>query len=361
MIRVLFTLLQRFGAARRQQLSRVALLTLLLLCLSATGFHSFELPNKPELTWGDSFWWALVTMTTVGYGDFFPTTAAGRFLVGFPTMILGISVLSYLLSTVAGFLIETHSKERKGMAQILAKGHILVVHHPSRERVLGLLDELAADESTRSASVVLIDDTLDEIPPELSERGVQLVAGTPTKEAVLARANAAFAKHAIVLAKDPNDPASDDHTLAVTLTLENLHPHLFTVAECVDPERVGLLRRAGCDSVVCLAELSSSLLVSEVSDPGVQQVLRDLIGNAEGQQLYMVPVEELDEWRFSAVQTALAGAGCLALGMRREGRVHLNPGANAEVQKGDVVVCMGPTRPAPLRQKRRTAALEGAS
>lgn len=42
---------------------------------------------------GDGLWWAITTMTTVGYGDKFPVSAGGRVLGGF-LMIIGISVLS---------------------------------------------------------------------------------------------------------------------------------------------------------------------------------------------------------------------------------------------------------------------------
>ena len=49
---------------------------------------------------GDSYWWALVTMTTVGYGDYAPVTALGRGVAGF-LMIFGIAALSITTASVA--------------------------------------------------------------------------------------------------------------------------------------------------------------------------------------------------------------------------------------------------------------------
>ncbi|MFZ9887956.1 MAG: potassium channel family protein, partial [Myxococcota bacterium] len=262
MIRLVFHLLKRFGAVRRAQVGRVALLTVALLAFSTTGFLYFELEHKPDLLWGDAFWWSVVTMTTVGYGDLFPSTPAGRYLIGFPTMLFGIGVLGYLFSTVASFLLEARSRELRGMAELFVQQHILVIHYPSEARLLGLLDELRADPSTKSLPVVLIDEQLEELPPSLSDRGLRFVRGAATKESVLAKAMVADAKHAILLARHPTDPSSDDSTLAAVLTLEHVNPAVRTVAECVDPERVPLMRRAGCDAVVCLAEMSSSVLVS---------------------------------------------------------------------------------------------------
>ncbi|WOQ16682.1 potassium channel family protein [Raineyella sp. W15-4] len=53
----------------------------------------------------DAIWWAMTTMTTVGYGDTYPTTATGR-LVAILMMIGGIGVLSTVTATVASWMVE---------------------------------------------------------------------------------------------------------------------------------------------------------------------------------------------------------------------------------------------------------------
>jgi voltage-gated potassium channel len=343
-IRLLFSFMKRFGQARGTALLRVAGLTGAILAFSTSGFMFFELENKPDLLWSDALWWSVVTMTTVGYGDYFPTSPGGRFLIGFPTMIFGISVLGYLLSTVASFLIEARSKELKGMGDSMLEDHILVFHFSSKDRLLGLLDEMAGDLMVKDKHVLLVDPDLEELPAELAERGVKFVSGNPIKEATLERANFKSATHAIILARDPTDPASDNHNLAVTLTLEQLYPDIVTVSECVDPESIPLLYKAGADSVVCLAEMSASVLVSEVSDPGVQDVLLDLASNDDdGQQLYIVPIQ--GGASFDSVKKAVEQRGHLAVGLMRGKDVLLNPGGSASVQSGDRAICVAPERP----------------
>jgi voltage-gated potassium channel len=53
----------------------------------------------------DSLWWAIVTMTTVGYGDVFPVTPLGR-AVATILMLLGIGLLAVVTATVAAYFVE---------------------------------------------------------------------------------------------------------------------------------------------------------------------------------------------------------------------------------------------------------------
>ncbi len=58
---------------------------------------------------GDAFWWAMVTITTVGYGDIFPITVEGKIIAGF-LMVIGIAILGVLISTLGAGLIESRLK-----------------------------------------------------------------------------------------------------------------------------------------------------------------------------------------------------------------------------------------------------------
>jgi voltage-gated potassium channel len=61
-------------------------------------------------SWGDAFWWAITTVTTVGYGDVVPETGPGR-IVGAALMLTGIGLIPIITSVVVSILVSRGSRE----------------------------------------------------------------------------------------------------------------------------------------------------------------------------------------------------------------------------------------------------------
>jgi voltage-gated potassium channel len=94
----------------KQELILFFSLTCILLYLAAVGIYYFENQAQPEVFKSifDSLWWAVATLTTVGYGDLYPITIGGRIFTFFILMIgLGI------VSIPAGIIASAVSKARE--------------------------------------------------------------------------------------------------------------------------------------------------------------------------------------------------------------------------------------------------------
>ena len=316
----------------------------LLLWYATSGFLFFELPGKPDLNWLDALWWSLVTMATVGYGDLFPVTAGGRYLVGVPTMIFGIGFLGYIISEIAGSLIESRSRRLRGMEDITSKGHLLIINFNHVETALKLVRELKADTSTRHKEICILDETLGELPPELLTHGVQFLKGDPTRLETLRRANIQEASHAIILTKDPGNPHSDDQNLVATLVIESLNAKIFTVVEIIDAQKIKQVEMAGANSVICASELTSSLIVQELQDPGIKNIIQDLTSDTQGHQIYFVPIQKMITWDYAELVRWGLAHRFTVIGLSREGRELLNCEATERILKSDRAILIGKER-----------------
>lgn len=322
---------------------RVMLLLGAVLLYGASGFLYFELPENPELSWADSFWYSIVTLTTVGYGDFFPKSPGGRFLVAVPMMFFGIGLLGYVLSLAASSLVAAKNKELHGMSKFQLERHLVLFNYPGLDKVLRVLDELGRDPTFGDREVVLIDDVIDVLPAELEQRGLHFVRGNPTRDETLTRASLDQAAFAVVLTKS-SDSRADDLNVAITLAIEARTRKVHTVVECNDFSAQELLRKAGCDGIVCTSRFDAHFLSHELLNPGVQEVVEELTSNAGGQQIYVTRFDGKKKSTFSEVAKTCLEQGHVAIGVRNGAATQLNVAPETKVEPGDGVITIGPSR-----------------
>lgn len=323
---------------------RIVVLLAAMLAYGTTGFLYFELSENPDLGWGDGLWYTIVTMTTVGYGDFFPKTAAGRFLVGWPVMFFGIGILGYALSLIAAALITEKAKELKGMTSLSLSNHLVIFNFQGITMIERVLDELRLDSSFgRERQVVLVDEELAELPAELQKLRIRFVKGNPTRDETLRRASIDQASHAIILSRDPGNSASDNLNVSITLAIEGRNSRVTTVVECIDPATEELLRKAGCDRIVCTSRFGANFMSQELLNPGVQELIDDLLSSKQGQQIYFVPLERTPAL-FGTLAAECARQGHLALGVSGTRGIRINPPPDLSLGEGDRVITVGPRR-----------------
>ena len=98
----------------RRELLALVILSLMLVYLSACGIHFFERKVQPEDfgTILGSMWWAVVTLTTVGYGDVYPTTPGGKIFTALVTLV-GVGLIAIPSGLLASVLTEARVERKQ--------------------------------------------------------------------------------------------------------------------------------------------------------------------------------------------------------------------------------------------------------
>ena len=94
------------------------IVTLIFIYLASAGIYFFENEAQPEVFASvfHSLWWAVVTLTTVGYGDVYPITIGGKIFTFFILMI-GIGVVTIPAGLVATALSKAREIEKQNLEQ----------------------------------------------------------------------------------------------------------------------------------------------------------------------------------------------------------------------------------------------------
>jgi voltage-gated potassium channel len=98
----------------KSELAITGFVAFILLVLSSTIMYYFENEVQPEkfASIGHSFWWAVATLTTVGYGDVFPITAMGKIMSGIIALI-GIGFIALPTGIISSAFIERIQEQKK--------------------------------------------------------------------------------------------------------------------------------------------------------------------------------------------------------------------------------------------------------
>lgn len=118
-----------------------ALMVLSLSSIAVLQFESKSL-NGNIKTGGDALWWAVVTITTVGYGDFYPVTSLGRLTALF-VMVAGVGIIGALASILASFLVSSPAEEEQQVRE-LTGAETPVTNEDLSAELIRLSSEIAA-------------------------------------------------------------------------------------------------------------------------------------------------------------------------------------------------------------------------
>ena len=285
-----------YRSLKKRHVFTILGITSAIILFGAIGLYVLDSYYRAKGTSGilDTFWWALVTITTVGYGDVVPHSTLGR-IVGLILMLSGVVLVSLFTATIASIFVERKIKEGEGLESLKVKDQIAICGwNQNGEKVI---EGISIHDKDSSYPIVLVNeldkDEVDSIQYKYRERDLHFVRGNFVKEDVLARANIFRAKAAIILADISNGHSiekADERTIFGAMAIKSMAPKVRICAELINRENKEYLMRANVDEIAIRGESHGSLLASASIAPGILSMIKALINNEDDNKLWGVEV-----------------------------------------------------------------------
>lgn len=271
----------------------------------------------------------LVTVTTVGYGDVVPQSAAGRLVAG-AIAIGGIgaaaAAVGNLFTSIGSFV----KRREKGFAEFDMKEHIVIFGNRGAETA-ALIRQLIADQQSSGTEIVLCSQSTERNPfPDF----IDYVRGETTSLDVMTRACVKDAAKIIIHA------ATDYESICIALAVKEINLQAAIVVRANDPGKEIDIERVDRNRVVCIKAVDVQMIVREIHNPGITQVLEKLL-SSEGQDLRSIRVPQgVPAFSFGRLAHDFRERrGAILIGMRPAGnalnaQAILNPAFHATVEAG---------------------------
>lgn len=315
-------LLRRIGMAMG-----LIFIVAVFLWVEREGLRDNSHPERP-LGFADVFYFTVVTLTTVGYGDIIPVTAEARLVNAILLTPIRIFLWALFLGTAYDLFLQRY-RERVQMEQLhkRLKGHTIVCGYGVKGRAIVM--ELLAHGHRREDIVVI--EASEEEAREAAEHEIVALRGDASSEAILRAAAIEKAEHVLVA------PNRDDASVLICLTVRSLAPNVRLVASAREEENIKLLYRAGADVVVSPSVSGGRLMATAVRQRAVTTFLEDLLSFGRGVDPEERVVRPEETGRHIADFPEFNGR--LVLGIARGKEIypfHILP--DLPLQAGDIIV-----------------------
>ncbi|MFP4330833.1 MAG: NAD-binding protein [Spirochaetaceae bacterium] len=223
-------------------------------------------------TVSESLYMAMITLTTVGFGEVRPLSTAGRhFTIIY--LILSVATVGYAFSSILSYLFEGQVleavKERRMKRNLdRIKDHYIVAG-------CGDIGREVALEFRKSGTPFLVVDRDPEHSELAEDEEIIFVKGDATEEHVLAEGRIDQAKGLIAAL-----PADADNVF-VTLTARQMNPKLTIIAKASDESAAVKLRRAGATRVITPSKIAGRRIASSILRPSVINFLDVIVDDSE--------------------------------------------------------------------------------
>ena len=306
----------------------------LLIAVGTVGYRIIE-----GWSWFDSFYVAVITLTSIGYGDRHAFSIAGRVL----TLVLalgGISTVAIAAAELLGTIVTGDLHDFVGQRRM--KKRIGALQHHVIVCGYGNVGEQACVQLLRAGVPVVVIDRRDTVFTALvAARDVcaHVVVGDAAVDDTLLHAGIKRARALIAVA------GSDADNVLITMTARSLRPDLTIVSRVEAAGAVPNLLRAGATRTVSLRAMAGRRMAKAVLRPAALDVIEEVIGESDPdlrmEEQLVRPGSPLDG-KTVGTSGLRSWRGLILIAIKhRDGKLTFDPGDDTPVAAGDTLITLG--------------------
>ena len=327
---------------KNKKFELMTLLTLSTFFIFIAGImlYVFEGDNKnPNIhNLFDAFYWALITISTVGYGDIAPVTPEGR-VVTMLIIFTGIGLISFVTSIIVSSFSERLGvlREDRVVQEVGKKKKLTVVCG------YGLLGRLVVQGLKKEGVEFIIIDRDEEMATIAYNDGHHAICADATNGTIFEKLGISERiSHVLCLTSD------DIQNAFIAVNVKSLNRQVYVTARCSDQEIATKMEYADVDQVIMPEEVAGMMGAVYAGEPVAFEVLLSIIEERDKTHINEITIAEgsfLDNKRIGEVSFERLRLILLGVFKRSEssklGEFIFNPSDEFILNAGDNLVCIG--------------------
>lgn len=242
-------------------------LLLMLLIHSEKGVEGASITNIP-----DAIWYSLVTLSTVGYGDFYPVSIVGK-IIGLVFVFSSLGVLGYFISQLTVKLTQYMEDKKNGLFGTKMESHIVIIGY---DKFANHILQQIVSTGIKVAVVTNKKDDIEAISLSFDKKKVFTLYTDLEKFEHLEKVNISKASKVFINFSD------DTEMLVYILNLKNHFKDIDIVVSLNNASFKKTFRSAGVLYAVSREEIAAKLVASYIFEPEVAVLTEDLMASASG-------------------------------------------------------------------------------